>query len=414
MLLSKLFTKTRKEVAKDEISLNAKLLVRAGFVSKEMAGVYNFLPLGLIMLKKIQEIIRKEINVIGGQEILMPTLTPIESYKKTKRDKIDVLFKTKLHSGAEFVLNQSHEEVITPLVAQFVRSYKDLPSYVYQIQTKFRNEPRAKSGLLRGREFSMKDLYSFHVDQKDLDGYYEIVKKAYFKIFDRLGIGDRTYLVYASGGTFSKYSHEFQTLCATGEDEIYLCPRCKIGVNKEIINEPFDSAQGRQKVCPECKGKKFEIKKTIEVGNIFKLGSKFSDAFEFKFVDRDGKLKPIIMGCYGMGPSRIMGTIAEIFNDENGLVLPEAVAPYKYHVVVLNLKSQISNLKNIVNILGEENCLIDDRDISAGGKFADADLLGMPYRVVISPKTLEKKEVEIKDRKSGEIEMVKIDKITKL
>lgn len=402
MYLSKLFTKTRKEVAKDEISLNAQLLTRAGYISKEMAGVYNFLPLGLKTLNKITEIIREEINAVGGQEILMPALTSIENYKKTKRDKIEVLFKTKLHTGAEFVLNQSHEEVVTPLVGQFVRSYKDLPVYVYQIQTKYRNEPRAKSGLLRGREFSMKDLYSFHMDQKDLDLYYEKVKKAYFKVFDRLGIGDRTYLVYASGGTFCRYSHEFQTLCATGEDEIYLCPKCKIGVNKEIIDE--------QKVCPECKGKKFEKKKTIEVGNIFKLGTRFSDAFGFNFTDKDGKVKSIVMGCYGMGPSRIMGTMAEIFNDDKGLALPGTVAPYKYHVVILGTidKKQVTK---VIDKLGEKNCLIDDRDVSAGEKFADADLLGMPYRVVVSPKTLEKDSVEIKGRKLNKVEIVKIDKI---
>lgn len=403
MYLSKLFTKTKKEVIAKEVSINAQLLTRAGFISKEMAGVYNYLPLGLIMLKKVEAIIREEMNAIGGQEIYMSTLSSIESYKITKRDKIDVLFKTKLHSGSEFVLNQSHEEVVTPLVAKFAQSYKDLPMYVYQIQTKFRNEPRAKSGLLRGREFIMKDLYSFHTDEKDLDRYYDIAQKAYFKIFDRLGFGDRTVLTYASGGTFSKYSHEFQTLCDEGEDSIYLCNSCNIAINKEIISQ--------QSTCPKCGNNKLVEKKAIEVGNIFKLKTKFSDAFGFTYKDKDGKDKPVVMGCYGMGPSRIMGTIVEVFHDKAGMILPESISPFKYHIVQLSDNSdQLSAV--IKKLGGEENCLIDDRDISAGQKFADADLMGMPYRVVISDKTLKKNSVEIKQRSKDKTKLVKIDKLS--
>ncbi len=404
MYLSKLFAKTRKQVSKDEKSINAQFLERAGFISKEMAGVYNYLPLGFMMLEKIIKIIREEMNVIGGQEILMPTLTSIKSYKQTKRDKLDILFRTKLHSGSEYILNQSHEEVITPLVKQFVHSYKDLPVYIYQIQTKFRNEPRARSGLLRGREFLMKDLYSFHVDEKDLDEYYKKVQKVYKEIFDRIGIGKDTHLVYASGGSFSKFSHEFQTLCETGEDEIYLCNSCKIGVNKEIINE--------QKVCPECGNNKLVVKKAIEVGNIFKLKTKFSDAFELTYKDKDGKDKPVVMGCYGIGPSRIMGTIVEVFHDKAGMILPESVAPYKNHIVILGSRNQEAGIRKIIDKLGgEDNCLIDDREISAGQKFADADLMGMPYRVVISDKTLKKNSVEIKKRSEDKTELVKINKL---
>jgi len=402
MYLSKLFTKTCKQVSKDEKSINAQLLERAGFISKEMAGVYNYLPLGLMMLKKIENVIREEINAIGGQEIYMSTLTPIQSYKTTKRDKIDVLFKTKLHSGSEFILNQSHEEVVTPLVKKYVNSYKDLPVYVYQIQNKFRNEPRAKSGLLRGREFIMKDLYSFHTDEKDLDEYYEKAKKAYFKIFDRLGFGNKIYLTYASGGSFSKYSHEFQAICDEGEDKIYVCNKCKVAINKEIIDN--------QNQCPQCGNSKLEAKNAIEVGNIFKLKTKFSDAFKFTYKDKDGKDKPVVMGCYGIGLGRQIGTIVEIFHDKNGMILPESVAPFKYHCVVLNSKSQASNIKQIIKKLGgEENCLIDDRNLSAGQKFADADLMGMPYRVVISNKTLEKDSVEIKKRSEDKTEFVKIN-----
>jgi len=400
MYLSKLFTKTRKDISKDETAVNAKLLERAGFVEKEMAGVYSYLPLGLLMLKNIENIVREEINKIGGQEILMPTLTSIESYKTTKRDKIDVLFKTKLHSGSEFVLNQSHEEVITPLLQKFARSYKDLPCYVYQIQTKFRNEPRAKSGLLRGREFLMKDLYSFHANEKDLDQYYEEAKEAYKRIFDRLGYGNKTYLTYASGGTFSKYSHEFQTLCENGEDTIYLCEKCKVAVNKEIIEE--------QKTCPKCGNDNLVEKKAIEVGNIFKLKIKFSEAFKYNYVDQDGKQKPVIMGCYGIGISRQMGTIVEVFHDETGMILPESVAPFKYHIVQLKVESE--KLKAIIEKLGgEENCLIDDREASAGQKFADADLMGMPYRIVISEKTLKEDSVEVKKRSEKEGKLVKIE-----
>ena len=401
MKLSKLFTKTKKQISQEEKSINAQLLERAGFISKEMAGVYNYLPLGLLMLKKVENIIREEINAIGGQEVLMPTLSSIESYKITKRDKIDVLFKTKLHTGSEFVLNQSHEEVVTPLVQRYANSYKDLPVYVYQIQNKFRNEPRAKSGLLRGREFIMKDLYSFHQDEKDFNEYYEKQKEVYKKIFKRLGYGDKTYITYASGGTFSKYSHEFQTLCQTGEDEIYLCEKCKIAVNKEIIDE--------QNKCPECGNDKLVQKKAIEVGNIFPLKTKFSEAFKLTYKDKDGKDKPVIMGCYGIGLSRQMGTIVELFHDEDGMILPESVAPFKYHIVLLGIKNKELRVEQIIkNLGGEENCLIDDREVSAGQKFADADLMGMPYRVVISAKTLEKDSVEIKKRSEKDGKLMKI------
>lgn len=399
MYLSKLFTKTQKNISVDEKSINAQLLERAGFISKQMAGVYSYLPLGLMMLGKINSIIREEIDATGGQEILMPALTSIDNYKKTKRDTLDILFKTKLHTGSDFVLNQSHEEVVTPLVQKFVNSYKDLPVKVYQIQTKFRNEPRARSGLLRGREFLMKDLYSFHANEEDLNQYYDEVKKAYFKIFERMGLGKITHFVYASGGSFSKFSHEFQAECATGEDTVYLCKKCGAGVNKEIIDEV--------KTCPECGSKELEETRSIEIGNIFKLKTRFSDAFEMTYKDKDGTDKKIIMGCYGIGPSRLMGTIAEIFHDENGMILPESVAPYKYHVIQLSEDNK--KFEDIIERLGKDNCLIDDRDVSAGEKFAVADLMGMPNRIVVSKKTLDKNSVEIKKRNEEDSKLTKIE-----
>lgn len=409
MKFTHFFTKTRKHVSKDEESRNAQLLIRGGFINKEMAGVYSYLPLGLRVLKKIENIIREEINAIGGQEILMPTLTTAENYKITGRQNLEVLFKTKLHSGAEFVLNQSHEEVVVPLAKEFVNSYKDLPFYVYQIQNKFRNEPRAKSGLLRAREFIMKDLYSFHTDDKDLNRYYEIVKKSYFKIFRRLGL--EPILTFASGGTFSKYSHEFQVLCEAGEDEIYLCKKCNIAVNKEIIAE--------QKTCPECKNKKLEKTKSIEVGNIFKLNTKFSKPFNLTYKDASGKEHMVIMGCYGIGLGRAMGTVVEVHNDDKGIIWPQSIAPFKIHLINIEIKkpkSKKTKSEEIYDNLIKAGIevLYDNREVSAGEKFADADLIGCPIRIVVSERTLEKNSVEMKKRNQKKAKNIKIDQIIKL
>jgi len=403
MKLSQLFTKTRRNVSKDEESTNAELLIRGGFINKEMAGVYSYLPLGFRVLKKIENIIREEINVLGGEEILMPTLTSIENYKITGREKMDILFKTKLHSGADFFLNQSHEEVVVPLVKQFVNSYKDLPFYVYQIQNKFRNEPRAKSGLLRAREFIMKDLYSFHSNEKDLDLYYEKVAKAYFTIFKKIGLNP--ILTFASGGTFSKYSHEFQVITEAGEDEIYLCKKCNIAVNKEIIEE--------QKVCPKCKNKNLEPNRAIEVGNIFKLNTKFSEPFGLLFKDKNGKDQTVIMGCYGIGLGRAMGTVVEASHDEHGIIWPKEIAPYQAHLIALSKDKKAEKLYHDLQKSGSE-ILYDDRDVSAGEKFADCDLIGCPVRIVVSDRTLEKDSVEVKYRDKDKIEFVKIDKIVEI
>ncbi|HOZ53056.1 MAG TPA: His/Gly/Thr/Pro-type tRNA ligase C-terminal domain-containing protein [bacterium] len=401
MKQSFLFTKTIKEIPKDETSYNAQTLMRAGFVDKVGAGIYTFLPLGLRVLNKINNIIREEINAVGGQEVLMPALTPKEVWQTTDRwENFDALFKLAGSDDKEYAMGATHEEIVTPLAQKFTLSYRDLPFAIYQIQTKFRNEKRAKAGLLRGREFSMKDLYSFHVSQEDLDIYYKKVKQAYFNIYKRLGLGEITYLTYSSGGAFSKYSHEFQTICPAGEDLIYVCQKCHSAINKEIIEE--------QKDCPECGGHDFKEEKAIEVGNIFKLGTKFSKPFGFQYKDQLGEVGDIIMGCYGMGPSRILGTIVEVYHDERGIVWPENIAPFSVHLISLKQNEEAEKIYQNLISSGFE-VLYDDRDeISAGEKFADADLIGCPVRLVLSPKTLSENKIEIKLRKKDEIEIVGI------
>ena len=411
MRQSQLFTKTKREAPKDEEALNAQLLIRAGFIDKTMAGVYTFLPLGLRVFKKIENIIRKEMEALGGQEILMPSLQPKQNWEKTGRwETYDSLFKfTSFYSKINYVLGPTHEEIISPLLAKSIFSYKDLPKYVFQIQNKFRDEKRAKSGLLRGREFFMKDLYSFHKDEADLDKYYEKAKKSYQKIFKIVGLGDLTYLTYASGGTFSKYSHEFQTITPAGEDVIYICYKCKIAVNKEIINE--------QNNCPVCGNKNLKEEKAIEVGNIFKLKTKYSTPFNLKYKDEKGIEKDIIMGCYGMGLNRLIGAVVEIHNDGKGIIWPEAVAPFKAHLVRLmtNDKKLIAFADKIYENLQKAGIevLYDDRkEATTGEKFNDADLMGIPYRLIISEKTGNK--IEIKNRNEKKVKLIGEKEIIKL
>lgn len=405
MLQSKLFTKTSKQLPKDEPSLNAQLLLRAGYVDKLMAGVYTFLPLGLRVLNKIKNIIREEMDKIGGQEVLMPALTPKDVWLQTNRwEGFDALFKLSGKEEKEYALGATHEEVVTPLVQHFVSSHKDLPCAVYQIQDKFRNEARAKSGLLRGREFSMKDLYSFHKDEADLDEYYEIVKKAYFAIFARCGLD--ALLVEASGGAFSKFSHEYQVLTESGEDEVYMCS-CSRHQNKELVEN------GELK-CPYC-GAEREVKKAIEVGNIFKLKNRFTDAFNFDYADENGEKKRVQMGCYGIGPSRVMGTIAELHHDENGIIWPKELAPFDIHLLVVgNDETAMHEAEEWYARLSAHgfDVLFDDRtDVTAGAKFADADLIGIPYRVVISAKTLAQKSAEVKMRAESEARLVPFNEL---
>lgn len=403
MRQSTLFTKTRREAPKDEVSKNAQLLIRGGYINKEMAGVYSFLPLGLRVLTNIEGIIRKEMNKISGQELLLSSLHPKENWEKTGRwESMDDLYKVFDASGREAALGPTHEEIIVPIAKQFISSYKDLPFGAYQFQTKFRMELRAKSGLLRGREFIMKDLYSFHADEKDFAAYYEKMKDAYRRIFDAVGLGKSTYLTFASGGTFSKFSHEFQTLSPVGEDTIYLCESCGIAVNKEIIDI--------QKTCPECGNDKLVAKQAIEVGNIFDLKRKFSDAFELTYKDERGVSQPVFMGCYGIGVGRLMGTVVEVLSDDKGIVWPESIAPLRIHLIDLsqgNEKVREYAEEIYEELLGNNvEVLYDDRDVRAGEKFADADLMGIPYRAVISEKTMEEGKIEVVDRGSGKTRML--------
>lgn len=400
MRYSRVFAKTTKTQKQFE-SKNQTLLQQAGFIDQLSAGVYTFLPFGLRVLNKISAIVREEMNAVGGQEVLMPALVPKELWEKTKRWDLDVPFKTALYDGREFALGWSHEEVITPLVKQFVSSYRDLPFAPYQIQSKFRNEPRAKSGIMRGREFLMKDMYSFHRDQADLDRFYEEMKIAYARVFDRVGLGSQTFLTFASGGVFSKFSHEFQTLSPAGEDTIYLSEEKRVAINKEVFEDDVlrDLGVTRESLKEE---------KAIEVGNIFKLGTRFSDAFDLTYADEKGEKHPVFMGCYGIGPSRLMGTIVEVLADDKGLVWPRAVAPFAVHLIDIRAPEKAKAAYGALTERGIE-VLWDDRDLRAGEKFSDADMIGIPVRVVVSEKTGEK--VEVKKRTEAEAALKSVEEV---
>ncbi len=405
MKQSQLFTKTRKEAPKDEVSKNAQLLIRAGFINKEMAGVYSFLPLGLRVLNKVNDIIRKEMNAIGGQELFLTSLQDKDVWDKTDRwsdDVVDNWFKTKLKNETEVGLGFTHEEAITRMMTDHIKSFRDLPVSAYQIQTKFRNETRAKSGIMRGREFLMKDLYSFSKDVAEHDEFYEKSKQAYKNVFDSVGVGEGTFLTYASGGTFSKYSHEFQTISDAGEDIIYICDKCSVAINDEIIKD--------QDTCPVCGGSDLRKEKAIEVGNIFSLGTKFSEAFDLNYSDEKGEKNLVVMGSYGIGPSRLVGTIVEVLSDEKGIVWPESVAPFKVHLLSLGQDEKAEEIYSQLEKAGVE-VLFDDRDKKAGEKFADSDLIGIPYRVVVSKKTTEAGGVEFKKRNSEDGEIISIEEL---
>lgn len=399
MRLSHLFTRTGRASGADIGSRNADLLTRGGFVHRTLAGSYSYLPLGLTVLRKIEQIVREEMVTVGGQEILMSALSPRENWDATGRwDTVDVLFKVPASGAAEYALNPTHEEVVTPLVKTFVQSYRDLPCSVFQIQTKFRNEPRAKSGVLRGREFLMKDMYSFHATREDLEIYYEKVKAAYFRVFERLGL--KSYLVEASGGAFTKKrSHEFQVETDAGEDQILVCDTCNRAWNSEL----------EITLCESCGGETRAIK-GAEVGNIFDLGTKFSDAFELNFLDEKGERQPVIMGCYGIGVSRLLGVLAEVHHDERGLAWPESVSPAR--VQLINLGRENDEATQAAEKLYADlqaagvSVLLDDRDARAGEKFADADLIGCLLRVVVSAKTLASGGIEVKKRNEAECQVI--------
>ncbi|MBI2098348.1 MAG: prolyl-tRNA synthetase [Candidatus Wildermuthbacteria bacterium] len=402
MRQSQLFTKTQKTLPKGEESKNAQLLIQAGFIHKEMAGVYSYLPLGLRVLKNIEQIIREEMNAIGGQELLLTGLQNPEIWQTSGRwadEAVDIWFKTKLKNDTEIGLSWTHEEPLTALMRNHISSYRDLPVYVYQMQTKFRNELRAKSGIMRTREFIMKDLYSFCKNEEEHKAFYEKAKQAYIKIFDHVGLGHVTYVTMASGGSFAKYSHEFQTLTEAGEDIIYIDEQTKEAVNEEIIDDK-DLGYDKNKLRKE---------KAVEVGNIFTLGTKYSEVLGLQYQDDQGNKRPVFMGSYGIGPARVMGTIAELFADEKGLVWPSSVAPFLTHLLCLSDSTEEADaLYEQLQSVGIEVLYDDRHGMSAGEKFADADLIGIPWRLVISDKTLASKSVEVKARQSKEIKLVSL------
>lgn len=420
MRQSQLFTKTRREAPADETAKNAQLLIRGGYIFKEMAGVYDLLPLGFRVINKIKKIISEEMEKLGSEEISMTSLQNKEIWKKTDRwndENVDVWFKSEIKSGGEVGFGWSHEEPITEMIKSSVASYNDLPRAVHQFQTKLRNEVRAKSGVIRCREFLMKDMYYFaRNDEENMDFYNKSIE-SYNKVFQRVGLGSITYITSASGGFFTdKFSHEFQTLCETGEDNIYVNKEKNIAVNEEIYNEETMQKMGMNM-------SDFEKKKAAEVGNIFNFGTNKCEQMGLYFNDKDGKKKPVHLSSYGIGVTRLMGVLVEVFADEKGIVWPEAVAPFKYHLIEIvsenpEVKKKAEAIYKKLNAasaqsFGEpkENCLYDDRDLRAGEKFADADLLGMPYQIIVSEKNIASGKLEMKDRKTGEVKMISEDEM---
>lgn len=413
MRQTKLFTKTRKEAPADEVSRNAELLTRGGFIHKEMAGVYDILPLGLKVMKKIEQIIREEMDNIGGIEMRTATLQSKEVWEKSNRwdDKVvDNWFKTKLVSGGEVGLSWTNEESHTHILKQYVSSYKDLPIYPYDFKTMLRNEMRAKSGIMRGREFYWKALYSFSKDETEHNEFYEKIKQSYLNIFKRVGIGHITYLTFASGGSFSKFSHEFQTLTSSGEDTIYIDENKGIAVNQEVLNDEVLNDLGLEK-------DKLVEQKAVEVGNIFSLGTKFSAPFNLIYTNDSGEEKTVIMGSYGIGIGRLMGTVVETLSDDKGIIWPESIAPFTVHLLVLGEdEAVIAEANNYYEKLLQNNIEVffDDRvGVSAGEKFADADLLGMPLRAVVSARSMKDGGIEIKKRTEEKGEIISLEDLLK-
>lgn len=407
MRVSNLFTKTLKQAPADEVAKNAQLLIRAGFVYKEMAGVYAYLPLGLRVLENIKQIVREEMNAINSNELIMTTLQRKEVWEQTTRwndDVVDVWFKTRLKDDTELGLGWSHEEPIVEMMKNYIQSYRDLPVSLYQFQTKMRNELRAKSGIMRGREFVMKDMYSFHATKEDLDAYYEKVIEAYKRVYARLGIGEDTYVTFASGGAFTKFSHEFQTICDAGEDIIYLHREKNIAINEEVIDEAItELGISRDELEPV---------KTAESGNIFNFGSQKTDEMGLYYTDAEGKRQSLYIGSYGIGVTRAMGVIAEKFSDDKGLVWPEAIAPYRVYLVSIG-----GDIQNDADALYEQlqaagvSVLFDDRNERLGAKFADAELIGLPYRVTISQRLIDEGKLEFTRRNTGETELLTLDEV---
>ena len=405
MKVTNLFTKTSKTHPADETAKNAQLLIQAGFIYKIMAGVYAYTTLGLRVLENIKQIVREEMNAVNGQEIIMSSLQRKETWTATGRwddAVVDVWFKTRLKDDTEVGLGWSHEEAIMEMMQQFVRSYKDLPTSVYQFQTKMRNELRAKSGIMRGREFVMKDMYSLHATQEDMDAYYDSVIEAYKKCYERFGIGDSTFVTFASGGAFTKFSHEFQTICEAGEDILYVNEDNTIAVNEEVLEDASkELGVNKAELMPV---------KSAEVGNIFKFGTEKSEQMKIFYTDNTGAQKPIYLASYGIGITRVMGVIVEKFADDKGLVWPENIAPFKVYLAQLGTDTDVTNgAQEIYTTLQQQGVTVlwDDRpDSRPGEKFADADLYGIPYRIVVSKKTIASGEYELTERTAGNAKMV--------
>jgi prolyl-tRNA synthetase len=407
MRVSKLFTKTLRDAPSDEVAKNAQLLIRAGFVYKEMAGVYAYLPLGLRVVEKIKQVIREEMNAIESNELIMTGLQRKEVWEKTGRwddEVVDVWFKTKLQDETELGLGWSHEEPIVEMLKHYVQSYKDLPISLYQFQTKMRNELRAKSGIMRGREFVMKDMYSFHDSAEALDTYYNQTIEAYKRVYDRLGIGGDTYVTFASGGAFTKFSHEFQTVCDAGEDTIYIHKQKNIAINEEVIDDAVkELGISRDEL---------EKVKTAEVGNIFNFGTQKTDEIGLYYTDKEGQQQSLYIGSYGIGVTRVMGVIAEKNSDDKGLVWPMNIAPFKVYLVSIGERGVKAADKLYAELTDKGiETLYDDRDERPGTKFADAELMGIPLRLTVSDRGVEAGEYELTERTSGETEKLTAEHI---
>jgi prolyl-tRNA synthetase len=406
MKMSKMMFEPQKNAPKTADTVNHRLLVQAGFVRQLMAGVYTYLPLGLRVLNKISQIVREEMDKIDGQEVLMPMLQPAANWKKTGGwDSIDVLFKVKSRTKKDYALGQSQEEVVTPLMSEFIKSYRDLPASVYHIQWKFRDELRSKSGILRGREFLMKDMYSWHETEDDFQDYYKKVRQAYIKVFERLGLVAK--VTEASGGNFTdKISYEFMVITDAGEDDILYCPSCEFCINTEIAKVKVGDS------CSNCGKEKLLKARASEVGNVFDLGQKYAKDFDLMYTNEKGERKYPVMGCYGIGISRTMGVLVERFNDEKGILWPKAVAPFR--VQLINLGDEELAKKLYIKLQETTEVLWDDRDVSAGAKFAGADLIGCPVRVVISQKSLQAGGVEVKNRSEEKTKIMTTEELLKI
>lgn len=408
MRRSKLFIKTRKEVPADEESKNAQLLIRAGFIHKDSAGVYALLPMGLAVVENIKSIIREEMNSLGGAELLMTSLQRKELWQHTGRwddAEVDIWFKSKLANGTEVGLAWSHEEPITDMMSEFIASYRDLPAYAYQFQTKLRNEIRAKSGIMRAREFIMKDFYSYSRTQEEHQAFYDSMIQSYLRVFTKVGLGDKTFLTFASGGAFTHFSHEFQTVCEAGEDVIYLDRDKGIAINQEVMSDEVIEKVGLNKAG-------LQELKAAEVGNIFSFGTHKSEQLGLYFSDEQGNSQPVHLGSYGIGITRLMGVLTEILADDKGLVWPEIVAPYQVYLANLGSESEILQSANeLYDKLSQAGVpvLYDDRDERPGDKFADADLFGVPQRVVVSQKSLAAGGFELKSRTATDTKVMNLD-----